>query len=400
MADRKVTFLCLASFYKGNAFIEECRALGCNTLLLTNEHLKDKPWPWSAIDERFFMHDIYRQPDVTRAVSYLARTRQIDRIVPLDDFDVEVAASLREHLRSPGMGDTTARFFRDKLAMRTQAQDEGIPVPEFVHVLNHEQMHEFTRRVPAPWMLKPRSQAGAVGIKKIHSPEELWRRVNELGDEQSYHLLERCVHGDVFHVDSIIYDNKILFQVASRYGTPPFNIWNDGGVFLSHTVNPNSALNRDLLALNEKLIKAMRLPRGVTHAEFIKGHDGKLYFLELAARVGGANIDRLVEEASGFNLWREWARLEHANCLKKPYKLPAPKGLHAGLLICLSREEKPDLSRFNAPEVVWKLAEDHHAGLVVAGKSYDKVSELLGRYQHQLTREILAVAPPTDKAIH
>lgn len=400
MADRKPTFLCMASFFKGNAFIEECRALGCNTLLLTNEHLKDKAWPWHAIDERFFMHDIYRQPDVTRAVSYLARDRQIDRIVPLDDFDVEVAASLREHLRSPGIGDTTARFFRDKLAMRTQARDENIPVPEFVHVLNHQQIHEFAKKVPAPWMLKPRSQAGAVGIKKIRNADELWRHIHNLGDEQSYHLLERCVHGDVFHVDSIVYDNKILFQIASRYGTPPFNIWNEGGVFLSHTVNPNSALNKEILALNEKLLKAMRLQRGVTHAEFIKGQDGKLYFLELAARVGGANIDRLVEEASGFNLWREWARLEYANTVKKPYKLPAPKGLHAGLLICLSREEKPDLSRFNAPEVVWKLAEDHHAGLVVAGKSYEKVNELLGKYQHQLTREILAVAPPTDKAVH
>lgn len=390
----------MASFYKGTAFIEECRALGCNTLLLTNQHLKDKAWPWHAIDERFFMHDIYRQPDITRAVSYLARDREIDRIVPLDDFDVEVAAALREHLRSPGMGDTTARFFRDKLAMRTQAAEHGIPVPEFVHVLNHKQIDQFTKQVPAPWMLKPRSQAGAVGIKKIHNSDELWRQINVLGDEQSYHLLERCVHGDVFHVDSIVYNDKVLFQIASRYGTPPFNIWNEGGVFLSHTVNPTSSLNRDLLALNEKLIKAMRLPRGVTHAEFIKGQDGKLYFLELAARVGGANIDRLVEEASGFNLWREWARLEYANCLKKPYKLAAPKGLHAGLLICLSREEKPNLSRFNAPEVVWKYAEDHHAGLVVAGKSYDRVSELLGKYQHQLTKEILAVAPPTDKAIH
>ena len=70
MADRKPTFLCMASFYKGTAFIEECRALGCNTLLLTNEHLKDKAWPWHAIDERFFMHDIYRQPDVTRWACY------------------------------------------------------------------------------------------------------------------------------------------------------------------------------------------------------------------------------------------------------------------------------------------------------------------------------------------
>ncbi|MEW6278711.1 MAG: ATP-grasp domain-containing protein [Candidatus Eremiobacterota bacterium] len=400
MSEQPVTFLCFASFYKGTAFIEECKALGCRTILLTDQKLKDKDWPWSCIDERFFMNDLYKQPDITRAVSYLARDREIDRIVPLDDFDVEVVASLREHLRSPGMGDTTARFFRDKLAMRVQARDEGITVPDFVHVLNHKHIEAFTHRVHPPWVLKPRSQAGAVGIKKLHSPEELWRKVHELGDEQSNHLLEQYVAGDVYHVDSIVYDHKVLFQIASRYGTPPFNVWNEGGVFLSQTVNPRSAVHRDLLALNEKLLKAMRLVRGVTHAEFIKGHDGHLYFLELAARVGGANIDRLVEEASGFNLWREWARLEHAYCLKRPYRLTRPRNLHAGLLICLSKAERPDLSSFDAPEVAWRYAQEHHAGIVVAGKDHDRVSELLGHYKHRLEKEVLAVAPPTDKAIH
>src|SRR5438093_12125268 len=110
---------------------------------------------------------------LTRAVSYLARTREIERIVPLDDFDVETAAAVREHLRCPGMGDTTARHFRDKLAMRVQARDKGILVPDFVPVLNYDQMREFMARVAPPWVLKPRSQAATVGIIKIHSADQL-----------------------------------------------------------------------------------------------------------------------------------------------------------------------------------------------------------------------------------
>ena len=103
------------------------------------------------------------------------------------------------------MGQTTARGFRDKLAMRNRARAAGIPCPEFVHVLNHDgDCAEWTARVPPPWVLKPRSQAAAIGIRKIASTEELWRTLEALGDAQADYLLEQFVPGDVYHVDSIV----------------------------------------------------------------------------------------------------------------------------------------------------------------------------------------------------
>ena len=67
---KQPTFLCLASYYKGTPFLKACHELGIRTLLLTLESLKDKDWPWECVDERFFMSDLYKQPDVTHAVSY------------------------------------------------------------------------------------------------------------------------------------------------------------------------------------------------------------------------------------------------------------------------------------------------------------------------------------------
>ena len=58
-------------------------------------------------------------------------------------------------------------------------------------------------------------------------------------------------------------------------------------------------------------MSAFGLVRGVAHTEFIKSHnDGQFYFLETAARVGGANIAEMVEAATGINLWSEWAKIE------------------------------------------------------------------------------------------
>src|SRR5215213_6599023 len=101
---QKPTILALASYFKGGLFLEECHRQGCHVILLTAQKSSEEAWPRDAIDELYLMPDLAQQPDITYAVSFLARTRTIDCIVPLDDYDVETAAALREHLRLPGLG--------------------------------------------------------------------------------------------------------------------------------------------------------------------------------------------------------------------------------------------------------------------------------------------------------
>ncbi len=138
------TLLTIASYDKGHDFMRSAKQCGWKVVLLTSKSLKDASgFPFDVLDEVFYMPDRDKKwdPQATlRAVSYLARSRVFDRIVPLDDFDLEMAAMLREHLRVPGMGDTTTRYFRDKLAMRVRAQTVGLRVPEFIHLLNDDKI--------------------------------------------------------------------------------------------------------------------------------------------------------------------------------------------------------------------------------------------------------------------
>lgn len=172
-----VTILCLASYFKGERFMRKAAELGAKVYLLTQERLLGHAWPRESLADVFAQRNGAPLDETIRTVSYLARTIPFNRIVALDDFDVETAAALREHLRMPGMGDTTARHFRDKLAMRVKAEEAGIPVPEYVHVLNYDQVREFMKRVPAPWMNKPRSEASATGITKVQNEAQLWELV-------------------------------------------------------------------------------------------------------------------------------------------------------------------------------------------------------------------------------
>lgn len=393
------TILCIGSYFKGGRFMQECKRLGAHVILVTVEKLRDDPWPREAIDEFFMVPNLYKQPDVTYAISYLARDRKIDAIVPLDDYDVETVADLREHLRTPGMGATTARYFRDKLAMRVQARDKGISVPDFVHVLNYNDLRAYLERVPPPWVLKPRSEASSMGIKKIHHADELWATLNDMGDRQSYYVLEKFVPGDVFHVDSVVWERNVVFTIASQYGLPPMTVYQGGGVFATSTVLYGSPEDQALQAINQAVVQGMNMVRGVTHAEFIRNkEDGRFYFLEIAARVGGANIDLLNEYASGLNLWAEWARLELAYLRGEPYSVTPTRQQYAGLLVSLARQDWPDTSAYNDTEIVWRLKKERHVGMIVASSDHTRVQHLLHDYAARIATDFTTVAPPMEKA--
>ncbi len=398
---RPITVLCLASYYKGTEFLRECHRQGCRTLLLTSHSLEHADWPRESIDEIFYMPDVQKQwklEDALLGVSYMARNENIDSLVALDDFDVETAATLREHLRIPGMGDSTARFFRDKLAMRTKAREEGLLVPDFIHVLNYARLREFMDRVPPPWVLKPRSMAGSMGIKKIHTADELWAALEVLSDKQSFYLLEQYVPGDIYHVDAIVYERELLFSIASRYGRPPMDVSQEGDIFTTRTLALGSKEAQPLVELNEKVMQAFGMVRGVSHSEFIRGRDdGKLYFLETSARVGGAHIVDLIEAATGINLWAEWAKVEIAGG-KAPYQPPAPRNDSAGLLISLAKQEHPDTSAYDDPEIVWRMDEKkHHVGLIVKSPDPARVQELLQNYAQRMRQDFFAWQPPLDR---
>jgi biotin carboxylase len=395
--ERPLTILCISSYEKGQEFLRSAKDAGCRVFLLTVEKLRHAAWPSESIDEMFYMPEDLPTADIIRAVSFMARTHPIDRIVALDEFDMENVAALREHLRIPGMGLTTMRYFRDKLAMRGRAQESGILVPEFVHVLNYDDLKNFMARVKAPWLLKPRSQASGIGMKKIHEPAELWPLLDQLGDQQSFFLLEQFVPGDVFHVDSIVSERKVVFAEAHMYGKPPLDVSHQGGIFTTRTLSRISSESKALLKMNRALIEALGLVRGVTHAEFLRGHyDGQIYFIEIAARVGGAYISDVIEAATGVNLWREWARIEVGGG-KTPYELPNVRRDYAGVVISLARQDHPDTTGYNDPEIVLRIPKHHHAGFVLRANKPQRVEELLDSYATRFREDFYATEPVPDK---
>lgn len=390
---------CLSTYVKGQAFMRECARLGCRVELLTLEKHRNADWPRDILAEIHTMPEDMASWQVVNTVTYLARSRKIDRFVALDEFDMETAATLREHMRLPGLGESATRFFRDKLSMRVRAREAGLLVPDFIGIFHHDDLHHWMQQTPAPWMLKPRTDASAIGIRKLHTADELWPLLDALGDRQSHHLLEQFVAGDIFHADGVVWNGRTLTAPVHQYGKPPFQLMHQGGVFTTRTVDRASVPAREIPELHQKLIAALGLPTGVTHTEWIRSAaDGQFYFLEAAARVGGAFIADVIEQAYSFNPWVEWARIEVALARGEQYSLPKLGTDYAGSVLCLARDAVPVTDRYDAPEIVHRMQKHHHAGLIVRSSDPARVEALTEEYARRFAEDFLAIAPAPAKA--
>ncbi len=392
------TFLCISCEFKGSDFLISCKKAGNKVFLITTKDTENKPWPREALDDIFFMdevvHGTWNMEHFTAGLAYFMRSNKVDKIVALDDFDVEEAAELREHFRIPGMGQTTSRHFRDKLAMRMKATEADLMVPGFSALFNDQEIHDFTQRVSPPYMLKPRFEAAAKGIVKVHTADELWQAIHGLGDKRHNYLVEQFRPGDIYHVDALSFGGKVLFTRVSQYLSTPWDVAHGGGIFRSVVSKFGSNDEKELTKLNEGVMKAFGMQYSASHTEFIKSKDdGKFYFLETSSRVGGANLAEMVEFASGINLWSEWAKIETAAVTGNTYKLPKTRKGYAGIITSLSRFEKPDYSAFNDPEVVWRNDKEYHIGLIVQSDNQERILELLDKYAGVIKENFHASLP-------
>lgn len=383
---RPLTFLCIARTRVGRPFLLEAKRRGHLVIVLTEAKRLGEDWSRGVVDEVFGVPDLGDEAAVREAVSHVHAQWRIDRIVPMGDNDVDVCAMLREHLRLPGMGQSEVRYFRDKLAMRIRAREAGLRVPEFVGVLHHPDVAAFLSEVPPPWVLKPRGEASSRGITKVHSANEAREAINALGPRASLHLLERFIPGDLYHVDAVTSERKVVFASVQRYGVPLLALTSEGGVYSTRTIKRGSADDRTLKAFDKQVLKALGLVQGVSHVEFIKGADGRFYFLEAAARVGGGKVADVVFEATGVCLWHEWVALEAAS-EDTPYVPPVPGDQYSGVVLMVASHEAPDLAAYDDPEIVWRSPLPTHAGLIVRSPDARRVETLLARYGERFVRD-------------
>ena len=347
-----LTILCVATYEKGRSFCG-VQAAGLHGAAAHDRCARGRTdWPREAIAEFFSIPRDIQRDDLLKGVSHIARSRRrIDRIVPLDDFDVETAALLREHLRVPGMGETTARYFRDKLAMRVRATRPASSCRSS-SCCQRRRHRAFLDAVPPPWVLKPRSQAAAIGIRKATTRTRSGRH-RGARRQALVLVLEQFVPGDIFHVDSIVWDREVVFSAAHRYGSPPWTVAHEGGVFTTRTVDRHAEEAQALVALNRRVLDTLG-PRARRDAHRV--HPRQRRRPLLLPRDRGARRRRVHRRRDrGRHRPQPVARVGEARSgwRARPVRgARARATTYAGLVLSLARQEHPDTSAYDDPEIV------------------------------------------------
>ncbi|MFV0389126.1 MAG: acetyl-CoA carboxylase biotin carboxylase subunit family protein [Pyrinomonadaceae bacterium] len=399
----KKHIVCIASEFKGNEFLEEAQNAGWRVTLLTREDLSYADWAWTSLNELRTVPSDSNEEDYLREVVNIAVNQKIHHVVGMDEFDVLPSARAREYLQIfKGMSRSHALRFRDKLTMRNIASSNGVRCPEFSGVFNSNEVNEFLDSTAAPWIVKPRTEVSAFGIKKCAAKDDVWSVLNDLENRETWRdhpskfLIEQFIEGEVYHVDSVIYKGEVVAWGVNKYGTAPFQVA-QGGVFTTSTVRYDSDARAELLELNKRLLQALKHSNGVAHAEFLKADDnGEFYLVEVAARVGGAYIANVHEYACGFNLWREWGKLETAT-EDNPYQPPKMIDEYAGIALALANHEEPDTTHYVDEEIVYRVKKPNHVGLIFHSKNEEKLEALLEEYRSRISNDFLKIAPVKER---
>lgn len=226
-------------------------------------------------------------------------------VVALAEWDLMNAAVLRQRLDVPGSrpGDVVA--LRDKVAMKRAVAATGVHVPKFATCDDASALRDLVERSGFPIVLKPRSEATAVGVEIVPSADELARLLAER--DRRTHECEEYVDGRLFHADGLVEDGVLRFFKVSEYVNNPLLYLHGAGA--GGVVVDDARLIDRARALSDVVLHALDIRRDAFHLEFFEVPSGELVFLELGARAGGGPIPQLLDDLYGVHVVQQHFRL-------------------------------------------------------------------------------------------
>lgn len=251
----------------------------------------------------------YSDDDAVLDAARAAARRQRPRaILSLAEVDVERAAQLRSEFNLPGLDTISAAAYRDKILMKKYAQAAGIRVPDFAPVTSAGEIAGFMACHSGRVVVKPRGGSGSTGVYVLETPEEAAHLDGVVSTEP--YQVEEFVDGVLHHVDAF----RVLgvpIAIASHYtGQGCLEHWTDAP-FGSRTLDPNDPVSERLVQETWRLVDALPSPCTVcVHAEFFVTSSGEIVLCEVAARIGGGPIPRMLREVLGIDPRELWARVE------------------------------------------------------------------------------------------
>lgn len=239
------------------------------------------------------------------------------------DRAVPVVAAVAEARGLPGIGVETAHLMTNKIAMRRQLADAGVPQPRFAALRTISETRRAADEVGFPSVLKPADSGGQRGIFRVESLDDIHAHLHEAvgASPTGEAILEEFVDGTEMNGIVIARDGESIPLTLSDRLRPPGVGFGVGWIHVYPATTYGSQLEEsERVAVHT--VHALGLRTGIAFPQLIAASGGRVIVVECAARIPGGQMADLVRFATGVDLVEVQVRMALGEALPDELVLP------------------------------------------------------------------------------
>jgi biotin carboxylase len=293
----------------------------------------------------------------------ICREKKINGICTIaSDVAAPTVAYVAEQMGLVGNAYEVAVGANNKYLMRQAFSAAGIPCPAFQKITSIEQLDSKCFHFPI--IVKPTDRSGSLGITKVEGEEGLKTAVETaLGCSFKHEaIVEEFVEGREISVEFISYRGvHYPLQITDKVTTeaPHF-------VELEHhqPADLSEEQYAQIYDLTKRALNALGVTNGASHSEYKITSDGRIYVMEIGARMGGDFIGSdLVQLSTGYDF------------------------LKGVIDVALDRFEKPVFCRSQHAGVYFLCEETKHLQKIITESNLPQIvrAEITDSKLHQVT---------------
>jgi biotin carboxylase len=189
----------------------------------------------------------------------------------------------------PGMGHEVALQFTKKHRMRRALAEAGLQSTRLQRAGSLAEATEAGRAIGYPVVVKPPDSQGSRGVRRVPAAEALAEAFDGAmsHSRSGWVIVEELLPGRELIVDGLSLDGEVtVLGVGEKL---PYAHRPETARRITYPAALADGVRGALVTLNQRIVAALGLRNGITHAEFM-ATDGDVRLIEIAARGGGSGI--------------------------------------------------------------------------------------------------------------
>lgn len=234
----------------------------------------------------------------------ICQQEHIDGICTIaSDTAAPTVAYVAEQMGLVGNSYEASLKANNKILMRNAFAAANVPCPRNWCISGYSPITD--NLLPLPLIVKPSDRSGSLGVVKVEKEEDLLPAIKAAQEYSFKHeaIVEQFIEGREISVEFISYKGvHYPLQITDKVTTeaPHF-------VELEHhqPANLTKAQYEEIYDLTKRALNALGVTNGASHSEYRITKDGKIYVMEIGARMGGDFIgSNLVQLSTGYDFLR------------------------------------------------------------------------------------------------